>query len=184
VGASGVVAAGLLAAGCASANPSAAPAGSTGPGGTAAPTSTPPRGAPLPSSAPAPGEPGGSGGATPTVSPGSAGVYRLGAADAGKQVVLAVGDRLEITLPSNRLNGRWIITGYPRAALRLELQGATFGKFVFVATAAGSGNVTLVRGTCGRVPDRPCVDRPVPVEGAPPATDPAKRTFTVAVRVS
>jgi hypothetical protein len=183
-GASGVTAAALLAAGCTggSGSSAAGSSGTTTPPGTSATPSSPPA-TPPPSLTPT--DTGGTSPGPTQTRPGSPGVYRLGPGDSGKQVALKVGDRLEITLAGNRLTARWTLTGYPRDALRVELREATFGRFVFVARAAGAGNITFVRAICGRPPDRPCIDRPIPIDSTPTAAPPgATRVFTVPVRVS
>jgi hypothetical protein len=186
---SGVAAAGLLAAGCtgSSGNSAAGTTGSAGPSlgsATAPPTGTSPTPSTTPTTTPASGGISPSGTPGTPAPPGAPAVYRLGPRDSGKQVVLRIGDRLEVTLAGNRLTALWTLTGYPRDALRLELRQATFGRFVFVARARGGGNVTFVRAQCGVAPDRPCVDGPAPGDPLPKTPAPgATRTFTVPVRV-
>lgn len=151
--------------------PSTGTTASTGPGGgTPSPTST---AAPPPSTT----VPGGPGGGT---------TYRVGPADTGRTVTIKVGDRLQValTLAGNRLRGLWTLTGYPRDALRLEIGRGTFGQFLFVATARGGGNITLIRSACGGVTDRPCLDRPEPIEPTRTVAPPGgSALFTVTVRV-
>jgi hypothetical protein len=98
---------------------------------------------------------------------------------------MEVGDRLEITLTSNNLLSRWTLLTYPRAALRLELSQGTFGRFVFVARAAGSGNVTFRRLGCGTLYDAPCLDAPPPIDPQPTKPPPlGSATYTVTVQVA
>lgn len=108
--------------------------------------------------------------------PGAGRVHRLGPPDSGRAVDLRAGDRLEISLPTNRLANRWRLVDYPRQALRTDLRAATLGRFVFVAIAPGSGRITLSQAPCGGV-GRPC-------RGAPPVDPPAPgRNYLVPVRV-
>ena len=163
--------------------------GSAAAGGSAAAPSTtaPDSGAPAPatglSPTTSPGS-GGAGGATASPTPQRSGgpvLVQLTARDAGKAVALRVGDRLEVILGGTRLTGLWTLSGYPRA-LRPDLRQASFGRFVFVAVAPGSGPVTFVRSDCGSY-GRPCLDRPEPVDPTATAPSPA-RTFTIQVRVA
>jgi hypothetical protein len=185
---SGVAAAGLLAAGCTGGTGNTGSGSAAGPSGAAGPSSGSATAPPLSTSPATPGTPApGTGSASPSSTParpGAPAVHRRGPGDAGKQVLMRIGDRLEVTLAGNRLSGRWTLAGYPRDALRLELREATFGRFVFVARAAGAGNISFVRARCGVAPDQPCVDLPAPGDPTPTTAPPgATRTFTVPVRV-
>ena len=69
---------------------------------------------------------------------------------------MAVGDRLLVTLSGGRLAGSWALASYPGDALRADLRSVPLGGIAFVAQAAGSGQVVLVRLLCGPVVDPPC----------------------------
>jgi hypothetical protein len=74
---------------------------------------------------------------------------------------MAVGDRLVISLSTDRLAGRWETSSYPRAALRPDPKSLPAGAVGFVAYAAGSGRVLLTRHGCGTAGDQPCRGGPV-----------------------
>jgi hypothetical protein len=118
----------------------------------------------------------------PSGSPGSGAVLRLGPADSGRRVTMAVGDRLVVFLSTNRFTNRWALLDYPRDALRLDLRGVPLGAFGFTARAAGSGAVALIRSGCGPG-DRPCLGGASPVDPTPPVPGGAVTwTVTVVVR--
>jgi hypothetical protein len=146
-------------------SPGTAPAASApGAGG-----STPPAGGSMPDA----------GGSTP-VSPSAAApvVHRLGPRDTGKTVTMAVGDRLVVTLSTNRLAARWALTGYPDGVLAPELASVPAGGFGLVARSAGSGSVVLTRSGCGPAADRICPSG----AGSPAPAKPVTWSVTVIVR--
>jgi hypothetical protein len=144
------------------------------------------------STPPAGGSTPGAGGSTPGVggsTPGAGGsapgrpaaapvVHRLGPLDAGKTVTMAVGDRLVVTLPTNRLAGRWTLTGYPAGVLAPELASVPVGGFGLVARSAGSGSVVLTRSGCGPAADQICPSG----AGSPAPAKPVTWSVTVVVR--
>ncbi|HVD29606.1 MAG TPA: hypothetical protein VNC79_14055, partial [Mycobacteriales bacterium] len=97
---------------------------------------------------------------TPGSPPGSAApagtVLRLGLDDDGKTVTMAVGDRMIVLLSGGRLAGSWAVASYPRGVLATDLRSVPLGAVGFVARAAGSGPVELVRPLCGPATDGPC----------------------------
>ena len=110
----------------------------------------------------------------------TAAVVRLGLADNGKTVTLAVGDRLQVILSGGRLTGDWALASYPRPALAADAGAAPFGGVALVAREAGSGQVVLVRVLCG-----PPVDPPGCSGGSgvgPGQTSPTRWAVTVTFR--
>jgi hypothetical protein len=85
----------------------------------------------------------------------TAAVVRLGPADNGKAVTLAVGDRLQVILSGGRLTGDWALASFPRPALASEAGAVPFGGVELVAREAGAGQVVLVRVLCGPAVDPP-----------------------------
>lgn len=106
-------------------------------------------------------------------------VLRLGPSDSGRTVTVAVGDRLLVTLSGGRLAGSWALASYPGDALRTDLRSVPLGGIAFVAQAAGSGQVVLVRLLCGPVVDPPC---PGGSGVGPAPTAPTRWAVTVVVR--
>jgi hypothetical protein len=107
-------------------------------------------------------------------------VVRLGPADNGTTVTLAVGDRLQVILSGGRLTGDWALASYPRPALAADAGAVPIGGVTLVARQAGSGQVVLVRVLCG-----PAVDPPSCPGGSgvgPGPTAPTRWTVTVTVR--
>lgn len=94
---------------------------------------------------------------------------------------MAVGDRLVVTLSTNRLMARWALTGFPRASLATELSAAPVGGFGLVARAAGSGPVMLTRSGCGLHGDEPCTGGGGISPG--PSSAPGATTWTITVVV-
>jgi hypothetical protein len=110
----------------------------------------------------------------------AAAVVRLGPADNGTTVTLAVGDRLQVILSGGRLTGNWALASFPRPALASDAGAAPFGGVALVAREAGSGQVVLVRVLCG-----PAVDPPSCPGGSgvgPGQTTPTRWAVTVTVR--
>ena len=117
----------------------------------------------------------------PTATPPLTGtIVRLGPGDSGRTVTLAVGDRLVVTLSGGRLAGSWALASYPRDVLRVDLRSVPPGGVGFLAQAAGSGEVVLVRPLCGPVVDPPCPGGGSGVGPAP--TAPTRWAVTVVVR--
>ena len=86
---------------------------------------------------------------------GTGAVVRLGPADTGTTVTLAVGDRLQVILSGGRLTGDWALASFPRPALAPDTGAVPVGGVVLVARQAGSGQVVLVRVLCGPAVDPP-----------------------------
>jgi hypothetical protein len=107
------------------------------------------------------------------------GVVRLGPADNGTTVTLAVGDRLQVILSGGRLTGTWALASFPRPALAPDAGDVPVGGVALVARQAGSGHVVLVRVLCG-----PAVDPPSCPGGSgigPGETSPTRWAVTVTV---
>ncbi len=104
-------------------------------------------GPPSPSSAVPPASPAGSSASTPKTAgtPASADadvhLRSIGPADAGHEVVLRVGDRLDVT-PAARPGG-WVVANFPPAVLRLQGSPRAATSHTFVAVAVGDGSLTL-----------------------------------------
>ena len=110
----------------------------------------------------------------------TAAVVRLGPADNGSTVTLAVGDRLQVILSGGRLTGDWELVSFPRPALAPEDGAAPVGGVALIARQAGSGQVVLVRVLCG-----PAVDPPGCSGGSgvgPGQTSPTRWAVTVTIR--
>jgi hypothetical protein len=186
-----LVAAGLFAAACGSAQsppstgvdqpasgasgPTAGTTGPTGPTGTAGP----PSGIPAPTGIPVTPP-----GSTGTSGPG-AGTHQLGPADNGRTVTLKVGEMLQIQLPSDKLAaGRWTLIGWPKDAVAPKLNSSGLGRFAFRAQAAGSGRITFARFVCNTALTSPCDGVPLPgpkFAPEPPGGKPAGWSVTVQV---
>jgi hypothetical protein len=67
-------------------------------------------------------------------------LHRIGAADAGREVTIRVGDLLDV----NPSGPGWRVDGYPKAILRLEDTAGPAAGHRFLAIAVGEGPVTLV----------------------------------------
>jgi hypothetical protein len=111
---------------------------------------------------------------------GTGAVVRLGPADNGTTVTLAVGDRLQVILSGGRLNGNWALASFPRPALAPDTGAMPVGGVALVARRAGSGQVVLVRVLCG-----PAVDPPSCPGGSGVGPGPTSATrWAVTVTVS
>jgi hypothetical protein len=110
----------------------------------------------------------------------TAAVVRLGPADNGTAVTLAVGDRLEVILSGGRLSGDWALASFPRPALAPDAGAVPVGGVALVAHAAGSGQVVLVRVLCGPAADPPSCPGGSGVGPAP--TGPTRWAVMVTVR--
>lgn len=91
----------------------------------------------------------------------------LGPQDAGRNVRLAIGDRLVLqlgpTFPEAGIGLSWRLASYPEAVLELESQSAADGRFEFRAVASGRGEVRLA----GSIPCDPAVEREPDAVGCP-----------------
>jgi hypothetical protein len=110
----------------------------------------------------------------------SAAVVRLGPADSGRTVTVAVGDRMQVILSGGRLTGDWALASFPRPALAQDAGGAPFGGVALVARQPGSGQVVLVRVLCGPAVDPPSCPGSSGV--GPGQTSPTRWAVTVTVR--
>ncbi len=179
----------LAASGCDSAGSSAAelrrdPASSSAVPSPRTDTSTPPTASPRPSGAGNPSAsllpaPPGTKLPMPPLPTGGA-FHTVGPEDAGRTVSLKVGDRLDVVLPGARLGPRWVLQSYPRTVLRADIGASTFGLFRFVAAARGGGPVIFARFGCDPRYERPCIERPPPID---PDQRSADETFTIRVQV-
>jgi hypothetical protein len=138
-----------------------------------------PSGRGLPSASAVPAPPGTKAPAPPLPTGGP--VRTVGPEDAGRTVSLKVGDRLDVTLPGARLGPRWVLQSYPQTVLRADIGASTFGLFRFVAVARGAGPVIFARFGCDPRYERPCIERPPPID---PDQRSADETFMIRVQVS
>ncbi len=106
----------------------------------------------------------------------------VGIEDTDRTVNLMTGDALVVQLdtPSST---QWRLLSYPKSMLTRETGHTDTGRFVFTATAPGTGRIALMlQPACGKAGGPPCLPSDNPVDGI--GGMPPTRPVTFDIRVS